>query len=595
VVDANDCGYTQPSIALDTAGNPRISYHDQTNVTLKFASWNGSSWDLGTVDANGQNSSLEFDRSGAAAISYQGYSTCPPEPNTTCTVMSLNYARWNGSIWDVEVVVPPFNCPGWAACSRVGQDTSLAFDSNDDPGIAWASSNPGYSGHYAKWTGSDWEHFNFEGPDTAFDIALVLDSADRLHVAHHAQDFRLSVFGVIHSTWNGTDGDSEVIDEDGGGQISLAIDTNDGLFLSYTAATALRYAHWDGATWSVEDVDTDIDPSGGNTSLGFDGAGRPAIAYVDGTVKVAWWDGSSWQIHDIDVGAVTSLAVDGAGTPAVALAARNGDLRFASWNGLAFDVEMVDDGIDPSLAFDPGGRPAIAYENDELKLARWNGATWDIEIVDDGSGVRPSLAFAPDGQPAISSIANASLRYSKWNGAAWETASVPDAGARDFAFTSLAFDPAGEPAISYMGRDYDVRYARWNGRRWRVEVVDENRVNTWLNSLVFDGNGDPLISYDLGCSESLQLARRQEVSSIVYRGAVTDLTVGWKSMSLPLDAAHDDETAPFPIDTVVGAFTDDTLASPAPLTLYRLLIDGTQPAGNVLRVVESPGAIAIHY
>ena len=62
------------SLALDSAGNPRISYSDDLpNQHLKYASWNGTSWKIETVDSAGnvgEYTSLALDSSGYPRISY---------------------------------------------------------------------------------------------------------------------------------------------------------------------------------------------------------------------------------------------------------------------------------------------------------------------------------------------------------------------------------------------------------------------------------------------------------------------------------------------------------------------------------------------
>ncbi len=85
------------SLALDSSGNPHISYYDGTNYDLKYARWNGASWEIETVDSDGSvgwYTSLALDSSGNPHISYWDLSNYDLKFATT---------RPDGDIEDVEL------------------------------------------------------------------------------------------------------------------------------------------------------------------------------------------------------------------------------------------------------------------------------------------------------------------------------------------------------------------------------------------------------------------------------------------------------------------------------------------------------------
>ena len=84
------------SLALNSSGDPRISYFDSANMNLKYAAWNGSGWTATTVDSTtrvGYYTSLALDSAGNPRISYYD------DLNS-----ALKYARWTGSAWITETV-----------------------------------------------------------------------------------------------------------------------------------------------------------------------------------------------------------------------------------------------------------------------------------------------------------------------------------------------------------------------------------------------------------------------------------------------------------------------------------------------------------
>ena len=163
--------------------------------------------------------------------------------------------------------------------------------------------------------------------------------------------------------------------------------------------------------------------NGLDTSMAFNAAGRPSIAYYDyqrDYVKYAYYNGTSWSLENTYTRFAKSLAMAFAtnGWPSIAHVdsqSLKGNLLYhsrglySSWE-TEVTVEAIGSGsYDGSvgLAFAPDGRPAISYYdgfNKDLKYAKFNGVQWVRQVIDSVGdvGQYTSLAFSPRGRPAIS-------------------------------------------------------------------------------------------------------------------------------------------------------------------------------------------------
>jgi len=341
------------SLALDSDGNPHISYYDPTNRDVKFARWTASTWVTQTVDRAGHYwngpcyTSLALDTADKPHIAYSSVYNCGEPSYVTC----VNYARWTGSSWITETVAgSPF---------VVGQYTSLALDRSDRPHITHSGNAPHWCGLYYKWwTGTEWSTRGItrEWPHGSCGHAsLALDSSDTPHIshlycaAHGAFPPYLEYLRWTGSTWITQTVDMESDITSWTLYTSLALDTLDNPHISYQGSASLwedvskgdlKYARWTGSKWVTQTVDSE-GLVGMYTSLALDSDGNPHISYYDatnGSLKYAWWTGSTWLIQTVDsegdVGRYTSLALDGAGHPHISYYdSTNGDLRYATGHG----------------------------------------------------------------------------------------------------------------------------------------------------------------------------------------------------------------------------------------------------------------------
>jgi hypothetical protein len=328
------------SLALDAADNPHIVYFDWTYKYLKYAYFNGTTWEFTVVDGPGEGEAgwycnIELDSAGRPHVSYWNVLDNYTHEG------ELRYAQYDGAGWDIEIVDD----------GTSGMCASMALDSFDHPHISY--------GEYITGNRSNLRYSHFDG-----------------------------------TKWN-----TEIVDDDGDVGIctSIAVDSADHPHISYRDDFVnsephlwLKYAHHDGVSWCIETVDKSLG-TGIYTSIAVDDADRPHISYqedVTEALKYAYYDGAQWNIaiaDDDHVNGDTSIALDGDGRPHIAYSASWGtggphfasELRYAYYDGAAWHVEVIDkSGEDSilgdfiSLALGSADEPHVAYEADYENFER---------------------------------------------------------------------------------------------------------------------------------------------------------------------------------------------------------------------------------
>jgi hypothetical protein len=136
------------SLALDSQGNPHVTYDSFLIGQLKYAYWDGKEWkgtvvDSPSISPNGSNShglgsSLVLNGKGKAQISYE-------EDN------SVKYAWEKDSAWKIDIIDNvSLKSSNW---SWVGYRTRQALDPQGNPHIVYEDDG---AVKHAYWDGSNW-------------------------------------------------------------------------------------------------------------------------------------------------------------------------------------------------------------------------------------------------------------------------------------------------------------------------------------------------------------------------------------------------------------------------------------------------------
>ena len=231
---------------------------------------------------------------------------------------------------------------------------------------------------------------------------------------------------VLLRWWNGSAWQVQTVDDgrDVARAIDLAFNASNQPALSY-AGGALKFAERSGATWTVKSIESSA--RNDVTSLKFYG-GEPAISYyvtttpkkgpAVSTLKLARRNGTTWTKTSVGTGVrYSSLAFDGAGNPAIAYAGdANGDgfadsLRLARLVGGTWSVETINNdsrgaGTWARLGFDATGSPFVVDSPSGIGAVRFwytrRRRRWQEQEI--GVGFRPAL-LVHNGAPIVSYVA----------------------------------------------------------------------------------------------------------------------------------------------------------------------------------------------
>lgn len=445
------------SLALDGTGVPHIAYVDSADG-LNYTVKNGNDWvksTAGTSKINAWNLSLVLDSSGKAFIAY--WNLTPDD---------LQLAVFDGSTWDVQTV------DGW---HDVGESPSLALDGNGYAHISYTGYGTlRYARQIASgWQPPI--TVDVQGTDGAQYSAMRLDDQGIPHIAFSLTGSNITGPGDLRYAWQSPMGwqVQDVYDDCGlftpCSDISLQLDSQGRPRIIFTQSEFLRYAYPDGNGWQVENIVT-TGPydylRGRRASLVLDAADYPHLTYITNDYKLnhLYQDASGWHEETIDdSSSYTSLAVDAGGTLHTAYV-KSFKIWYAYRDNSGWHTQSLEDvsgqrWLSPtSLVLDAQGYPHIAFDKSAFSLGYLyqDAAGWHAETVlqtanSDFYEAATAIALTGSGQPRIAFYTDVAktLNYASRGPAGWNVETVETLGSDVPKQVSLGLASGGYPRMVY--------------------------------------------------------------------------------------------------------------------------------------------------
>ena len=226
---------------------------------------------------------------------------------------------------------------------NTGAKTSIAYDAQGYPHIGYSDEHGNV--YHAFWTGRAWQIETVGSSGWSFPpVGLCIDDAGIVHIAFgYGYPNNYNELHYSKKTSGGWQS-AEVIESNvwSTSALGLWIDSDRIPHVSYCyLGGTLRHAYKPASSWLIQTVD-DAGSVGQYSSIVSDASGHLYIAYrdEDGTeLKFAYYDGSTWSTQIVDMSADVgdtgvSIKLDGSGNPCIAYYDKtNGDLRYAKFTG----------------------------------------------------------------------------------------------------------------------------------------------------------------------------------------------------------------------------------------------------------------------
>lgn len=304
---------------------------------------------------------------------------------------------------------------------------------------------------------------------------------------------------------------------------SLVVDSNSNLHISYSDYNGdLKYGFRPAGSsrWFTLVLDKQLGQF--TTRLTLDVEGHPHICYTPTMIKYAHWDGQQWQVQQIakdtgEIGYTCSIAISKDGTPhltwyqltgSIQLHIRYAERKDNTWLARTLDFDN-ETGKWSTMVLDSHDLPVICYSawyNGELRIAHWNGKQWEFTTVDSrvrspsdyNIGQGNAMVLDPDDKLHISYYTEKALRYAHTVDGKWEVQTIDPItwlGSWAHFRSSLVLDQKNLPHICYEDAGV-LKHAYWDGKQWRIQVLAKNGLESYrYNSMAIDKNDTIYVAF----------------------------------------------------------------------------------------------------